>query len=258
MPSAVVGIMLWDLDPVTFLVVQFLKSHPEVESMVMNLVSGYDVAYLAVRFWIIYILNLMLFYEVMRLSLLFVLGPVFVFTKITFLQRTAILFQPSASNLRIQLLWIKWANRLTILFKVVEPFMNQIILVALCFVGSAMITNAFILIRLHGSLDPIVALFSFVGVFTVGLISKVSWELLADIHADTEMVINKFKGLKASLPTNWERKWYERVVKAIRPIGVVFSTGVGNTTFLIAGKSSKLASIKILAEQTVNVLLIDK
>lgn len=256
-PCAVLLVMLWDLDPVTFLVVQFLKSHPTVEAMLTDFVSGYDSGYLATRFCIIYIMNLIGAYEILRLSLIVLSACVFGFSKVIWLQRTAALFHPQPSYLRLQLLWVNWINRFTILFKLFESYLNQTILICLCFDGSAIISLAYVLIRLHDTLEWFLILFCFIIMLSIAMVTNVSLEILADIHERMEVILEKFTGLEAlqSLPSPGERKVYARVLKGIRLIGMPF--GVGSTTFFVAKKSTKLECIKMLAEQMVNVLLIE-
>lgn len=255
-PLAVVGVMLYDLDPITFLLIQFLKTFQPVESVLMSIVKGYEVLYLFTRFLLIYITNLIGFYELIRLVLLALSGCVFGLEKIIWIGSMGDGFQHTTSNLRLQLRYLKWANLITILFNVWRDKLNQSVLLCLCFVGSSIIAITFVLIRLHGNFESFLVPVFTGCIIVLALITKVSWEILVDIHDQTKRLLSKFQSPEAvtSLPTCWERKIYLRVVRAIRPIGIPL--GLGHTTFLVATRSTKLASVSVLVEQMVNVFLI--
>lgn len=221
------------------------------------------------RWLIVYSFNLLTWYELTRMWLLLLSICLHLLQKASSILRLASKFQPSKENSYFIKQWVGWYKQMQILIRILNPLLNGATLLSPSAFCMGLIMIFYILIRMSHLLTSFMRIFSIYCFILIIATTKVGWEILADIYDNTAELLVKLQRAEAdcSFVSHWQgdvywkilteyrkRKEYSRVAKTLRPIGIPL--GIGNHTFFVANKSFKIQGMKILADRTINVLLI--
>lgn len=255
--------MLLDLDPLSYLLPQLLSPFPPVVRVLLLLALGIFHAYEMVR---IFFFTCSIF--------------IYLFQLVASGLGMATSFVPGKGNTAYILKWVKCYKRVGVSVGIIRPLLVRIVLFMLLVVMVFIIILLYVVIRMRRIMDQATIALLLGALLIISFVTSIIWEFAAEIHGQTRELLRKLASAEAvcSFDSKWGTwsvagvdsgvpevgmtvvkrvrmmKLYPRMVKALQPIGIPL--GLWSTTFFLATRSTKTESYKLLADWTLNVLLV--
>lgn len=262
-PVLMLGMVL-DLDPFAFVLPQILGPSTFVGPVTRCLLS--------------YSFGVFHAYEMVRIFFFNTAVLIYVFQLVASGMGLARVIRPSRGNIFYILKWIRVYRKVQIAVGIFRPLLVRGVLFTLLNIMVFIIIMLYVLIRLHRALDQVTLFIFLVALVIISSVTKICWEFAAEIHGQTVDLLEKFASAEGicSFASGWDRntvsevglpevglnlykakrmiKLYNRMVRALQPIGIPL--GFRGTTFFLATRSTKSESYRLLADWTLNVLLV--